>query len=241
LIGGQACIFYGAAEFSRDADIAILASHKNMQRLANALKELKARCIAVPDFSLKYLKRGHAIHFRCYRQDIKGIRIDVMSVMRGGDTFRKLWQRRTTINIHGDEKYELISLPDLVRIKKTQRDKDWPMIRRLVEAHYFQYNKNPAPEQIDFWFRELRTPSILINLAGKYPSYLNRLKRQRPLLEMCIIKDIKGLEEAIEDEEKRERESDKIYWSTLVKELEQMRHDRLKHKLTRTRRRGCKK
>jgi len=25
--------------------------------------------------------------------------------------------------------------------KKTQRDKDWPMIRRLVEAHYFQHRR----------------------------------------------------------------------------------------------------
>ena len=30
LMGGQACVFYGAAEFSRDADIAILAEPDNL-------------------------------------------------------------------------------------------------------------------------------------------------------------------------------------------------------------------
>ena len=34
---------------------------------------------------------------------------------------------------------ELLSLPDLVTAKKTQRDKDWPMIRRLIEANYVQH------------------------------------------------------------------------------------------------------
>ncbi len=33
LMGGQACVFYGAAEFSRDVDLAILADADNLQRL----------------------------------------------------------------------------------------------------------------------------------------------------------------------------------------------------------------
>jgi hypothetical protein len=57
---------------------------------------------------------------------------------------------------------DLLSLPDLVLAKKTQRDKDWPMIRRLVEAHYFENEADSNFEQIDFWIRELRTPTLLI-------------------------------------------------------------------------------
>jgi hypothetical protein len=30
LMGGQACVFYGAAEFSRDTDLALLASEPNL-------------------------------------------------------------------------------------------------------------------------------------------------------------------------------------------------------------------
>ena len=36
-------MFYGAAEFSRDTDLAILASPENLSRLSEALKELPKR------------------------------------------------------------------------------------------------------------------------------------------------------------------------------------------------------
>lgn len=39
LMGGQACVFYGAAEFSRDTDFAILADAANLARLRKALAE----------------------------------------------------------------------------------------------------------------------------------------------------------------------------------------------------------
>jgi hypothetical protein len=32
LMGGQACVFYGAAEFSRDSDFAIVADPENLAR-----------------------------------------------------------------------------------------------------------------------------------------------------------------------------------------------------------------
>jgi hypothetical protein len=64
LMDGQACILYGAAEFSRDTDFAILSDSANLARLRKALAELQAKVIAVPPFQLKYLRRGHAIHFR---------------------------------------------------------------------------------------------------------------------------------------------------------------------------------
>lgn len=55
LMGGQACVLYGAAEFSRDADLAVLADEANVHRLASALGALDAHVIAVPPFALQYL------------------------------------------------------------------------------------------------------------------------------------------------------------------------------------------
>ncbi|MEO5715195.1 MAG: hypothetical protein ABIT37_17080 [Luteolibacter sp.] len=46
LMGGQACVFYGAAEFSRDTDLAVLAD-ANLSLLQAALDELQAKLIAV--------------------------------------------------------------------------------------------------------------------------------------------------------------------------------------------------
>ena len=90
-MGGQACVLYGAAEFSRDTDLVVLCETENLSRLQKALDELKAKPIAVPPFRIEYLNRGHAVHFRCAHPDAVGLRVDVMSVMRGVDAFEKLW------------------------------------------------------------------------------------------------------------------------------------------------------
>jgi hypothetical protein len=72
-MGGQACVFYGAAEFSRDCDIVILSDESNLNRLTAALADLHA------EFKAEYLARGHAVHFRCQHPDAKGIRLDMIS------------------------------------------------------------------------------------------------------------------------------------------------------------------
>ena len=48
-------MFYGAAEVSRDLDIAVLAEPDNLDRLRAALTDLQARPIAVPPFELNFL------------------------------------------------------------------------------------------------------------------------------------------------------------------------------------------
>ncbi|MEW6512172.1 MAG: hypothetical protein AB1428_14570 [Bacteroidota bacterium] len=224
LIGGQACIFYGAAEFSRDADIALLASDENLHRLRNALRELNAAPIAVPPLAPEYLLRGHAVHFRCAHPDAAGVRIDLIARMRGVDPFEDLWGRRTTVEVGPGESYDVISLPDLVRSKKTQRDKDWPMIRRLVEANYVSNREAPTPKQVEFWLREGRTPQLLKDVARHYPEAAGMIRRLRPLIAFVQTGDDAALERELESEEKREREADREYWKPLREELERLRH-----------------
>jgi hypothetical protein len=38
LMGGQACVFYGAAEFSRNADLALLADEENLHSLLGTIE-----------------------------------------------------------------------------------------------------------------------------------------------------------------------------------------------------------
>lgn len=58
LMGGQACVLYGAAEFSRDTNLAVLASGRNAAHLLNAMRSLDAGVIAVPPFMLRHLEAG---------------------------------------------------------------------------------------------------------------------------------------------------------------------------------------
>jgi hypothetical protein len=91
LMGGQACVFYGAVEFSRDVDLAILADIENLRRLQSALDELGARPVYVPPFAAEYLHRGHAVHFRCQHPEALNLRVDLMAKMRGVAAFGDLW------------------------------------------------------------------------------------------------------------------------------------------------------
>lgn len=223
LMGGQACILYGAAEFSRDSDFVVLADKENLELLQSVLRELQAEVIAVPPFEAKYLKKGHAVHFRCGHPDVAGLRIDLMAVLRGSDPFEALWKRRQCIRLEGDaEQVLLLSLPDLVQAKKTQRDKDWPMIRRLLEADYLA-SINPAHEKILFWLRENRTPEILGRLCQAYADDAAAVASKRPAVAAALSGDSDKVAASLVQEEAEERRRDAVYWKPLRQELELLR------------------
>ena len=225
LMGGQACVFYGAAEFSRDTDFALLADAANLERLNAAVRELEASVIAVPSLSLEHLHRGHAVHFRCRHPEAAGLRVDVMSKMRGVADFAELWERRTTLQSEDGTIYELMSLPDLVQAKKTQRDKDWPMIRRLIEADRVACQGTPSPEQVRFWLQEARTSELLVELSHQFPHAAEALAAgSRPLLRPALRGDEAAVEAGLAEEEGAERAADRTYWLPLKRELERMRH-----------------
>lgn len=226
LIGGQACILYGGAEFSRDLDFSLLVTLENIQNLKNALEELEAERIFLPDLSEEVLLRGHACHFRFPKGDPKGFRIDILGKMREVDIFPALWDRRKEIEISGVGTIAVISLPDLIKSKKTQRDKDWPMIRRLIEADMFNTPDEPSEDKIKFWLSECRTSELLIRLSGKYPESAKELILDRPLLKYALSGSETEVGSLLLEEEAKERKLDKEYWAPLKKELETWRHEK---------------
>src|SRR3974390_1156092 len=111
LMGGQACVFYGAAQVSKDVDLVLLAEPDNYRRLEQALGILEARRIAVPPFDAAALARGHAVPFRGAAPGVEDLRIDIMSRLRDLPDFARLWERRTVIADEGGAEYHLLSIP----------------------------------------------------------------------------------------------------------------------------------
>ena len=200
LMGGQACVFYGAVQFSRDVDFLILADESNFIGLHAALEELQAVRIAVPRFDPDVLQRGHAVHFRCQAAGVEGLRIDVMTRLRDLEPFEVLWARRTTIATDDGGEVHLLSVPDLVNAKKTQRAKDWPMIDALVEGHYLALGAIPTPARILFWLAESRTPERLIDLTARFPAQVASALVCRPLLALALAGDLPDLRVALDAE-----------------------------------------
>ena len=218
-MGGQACVFYGAAQFSKDLDFALLADEQNYSRLRAALLELKANRIAVPEFDPAILARGHAVHFRCQLPEVAGIRVDVMTRLRDLADFSTLWERRTTIEDEDGTLYDLLAVEDLVQAKKTQRARDWPVIEALVEGHYRALHSEPTPERIAFWLRESRSPERLVQLVLKYPEQARSLADQRPLLREAATTTRDTLAEALDAEARAEMAKDRAYWEPLKRLL----------------------
>jgi hypothetical protein len=223
LIGGQACILYGAAEFSRDVDLAVMVSPANMARIKKALEELGAENIFVPDLSAEALGRGHACHFRFPKGDPKGFRIDIIAKMRGVASFPVVWRNRKEVQLPEIGMVAVMGLEDLVRSKKTQRDKDWPMIRRLVESDIYTAAPTPSDDKIRFWLAECRTPGLLLSLITKFPQTAQSMLKRRPLLKAAFLGKEEELQKELHEEEELERKRDRNYWMPLRKELENWR------------------
>lgn len=225
LMGGQACVLYGAAEYSRDLDLAVLATPEALPALNAALDALHATVIAVPSFDVRYLERGHAVHFSIPDGSTSPLRVDIMSQLRGVDAFPLLWNRRTTIALpDGDDEVlvDVIALEDLVAAKKTQRDKDWPMIRRLVDASYVAARDDALTDaQVAFWIAELRSAAFLLELVERYPDAAARSSRA------AVLAAVNGLDidAALAAEQAAIMAEDKAYWVPLRRELEQLRHE----------------
>ena len=222
-MGGQACVFYGAAQVSKDIDFTIVADGENFSRLHAALAELAAERIAIPRFDPAVLARGHAVHYRCRAVGVEGMRVDVMTRMRGVSDFPALWERRTTFGDDTGAEFQLLSIPDLVCAKKTQRSKDWPMIELLAAIHHRENGANPRAEDLDFWLREVRTPELLIELASTYPDETAALTPQRPLLALAAAGGLDALRIALDTERQAEQALDRAYWEPLRRELEEFR------------------
>ena len=230
LMGGQACVLYGAAEYSRDLDLAVLATEAALPRLTAALEALQATVIAVPRFELHYLTRGHAVHFSVPPDADLGpvppLRVDVMSCMRGVAPFEDLWDRRTTIALADPSSKEevqvdVMSLGDLVNAKKTQRDKDWPMLRRLVDASYASARETDiSDEQIDFWLAQLRSPEFLREAITRFPEQATRSHRRA----VMAARENGDVADALANEQATEMAADRAYWEPLRRELEVLRH-----------------
>lgn len=227
LMGGQACILYGAAEFSRDVDLAVLASESNLAHVRNALAALRADPVFVPAMNQEVLLRGHACHFRTHVPEADGLWIDLMTVLRGCAPFAELWMRRRRFSIPGVGPIAVLALPDLVQAKKTQRDKDWPMIRRLVEVDYHLRTRRPPRSQVDFWLREARSAELLIELARRYPGSARKLADKRAAVRMAIDANSTAVERAIRAEEESIRVADRAYWQPLREELFRWRRGRI--------------
>ncbi|MFN0180501.1 MAG: hypothetical protein ACKVZ0_17005 [Gemmatimonadales bacterium] len=223
VLGGQASILHGGAEFSRDLDLLLTTDPADLVRLQGALAELEAELIAVPPLAAEYLDRGHAVHFRCRRSDVSGLRLDLLTRPPRLPDLDAVWHRAVVAEV-GGETIPVVAVDDLIQTKKTQRDKDWAIIGALVRADMVRHRDEPTPDRLRFWLREAREADDLITLAAGFPEEARAVAAGRPLLHNAVVGDRSGLALELAKEQLAGKEADRRYWGPLQAELEQLRH-----------------
>ena len=87
LMGGQACVFYGAAQVSKDVDLALLAEPANIERLlraltgarpllAHALAGDEAKLIPALDEEMRAEQAVDRAYWQPVRRELEAMRLD---------------------------------------------------------------------------------------------------------------------------------------------------------------------
>jgi len=130
IIGGQASILYGAAHFSQDLDVWIDPEDRNVGRFVDALESLGARFHKLtPPMTASFLRRGHGFHFLVPLKE-GALYLDAMGRPPRIGSFQASWKRAVRMRTPWGT-LPVVSLADLVELKKTNRPADYDVITRL--------------------------------------------------------------------------------------------------------------
>jgi hypothetical protein len=138
LIGGLGAILHGSPQTTFDADICPARDGENLQRLATALREMKAR-IRAPD-------AASGLAFACDASFLRNVELlnlvttfgelDLSFTPAGTRGFEDLAERARIITVKGHE-VPVASLEDIIRSKEAaNRPKDLaalPILRQLLQ------------------------------------------------------------------------------------------------------------
>ncbi len=208
LISGQASILYGAAMFSEDVDIWLRPTLPNARRLLRSLAAQRARVYKLtPALTLRNLRFGHGFHFTVPRGG-DTLFLDVMAVPPRVGPFADA--RRRAVDMDGPlGPVPVVSVPDLVELKKTQRLLDYDVISNLAARVAGTEAVSPSDLR---WaarnsFRAADRAAFLARL-GKAPSEARCRAR--------ILEEIGRLQTR-----------DVIYWRRIVRDLRRLRQEGL--------------
>jgi len=131
LISGQAAILYGAATFSEDVDIWIRPTIENATRLLRALAACRGRVYKLtPALTRTNLMAGHGFHFVIPARPAP-VYLDVMGRPPRVGPYRQARHRAHDVRTPWG-RIPVVSIPDLVALKRTRRLSDYEVISNLV-------------------------------------------------------------------------------------------------------------
>jgi len=179
LIGGQATVVYGAAQFTQDFDVWVRPTRKNLEALLRALSRSGARVHKLtPPVTVRNARRGHGFPFVVPSPRSAPVPLDVMGCPPrvGGFVSAK---RRSALTATPWGRVPVVSAEDLVRLKRTNRPGDYEVIARLVRL---RLDSTPRPSRgLLAWAVENTLDlEALISLVEKHAASIARTGKALP-------------------------------------------------------------
>src|SRR5262245_16332958 len=207
LISGQASVLYGAATFSEDVDIWVRPTGGNLRRLLRALAACRARVYKLtPPLEARFLERGHAFHFVVPSRPLP-VYLDVMGRPPRTGAFEGARRRARRMRTRWG-KLPVVSIEDLVRIKRTRRLSDYEVISRLARI---RAKESERPSRA-----LLRWAARNSFLAADRVALLRRLGSKASLA---------ACRRAVAREIAAHQGSDVAYWRPVLSELRRLRRE----------------
>ncbi|HVR83456.1 MAG TPA: hypothetical protein VMU54_04040 [Planctomycetota bacterium] len=205
LISGQASVLYGAATFSEDIDLWVRPTPTNIVSLGRALAACRARAYKrTPPLIVRHFRRGHGFHFTLpARPD--PVYLDIMGSPPRVGSF-KVSQQRAEHMKTGWGVLPVVSLRDLIALKKTRRLYDYEVISNLVQIQVSRCD--PPPRSLLEWgFRETFRAEDRLEFARQLGLQLTVAQCRRH----------------IGREMQRHQGRDVAYWRPILRELRELR------------------
>jgi len=173
LIGGQAAILYGASHFTQDLDLWVRPDPVNLQAVLRSLARVGARVHKLtPPFSPRWVRRGHGFHFVIPQEGRLAAYVDVMGcpprVGAFGPALRRCRRMKTPWGA-----LAVVSVEDLVELKKTNRAGDYEVISRLVRVRLGETGA-PSPARLAW---AVRNTFRLEDLTAIFSAFGTRVPR----------------------------------------------------------------
>jgi len=232
LISGQATVLYGAATFSEDIDIWVKPNFKDWNNLLKVIRKLKGRIYKLsPPLKMDLIQRGHGYHFyfpSCAKE--LSWFLDVMGKVPRVDDFTTAFKKANYLRTDWG-RIPVISIRDLVEVKKTRRLSDYAVISNLVRIEY----NNLASISFKDWEWILKNTfeiEDLIYYLSKHriaKEVASSLKRSsvKLIIKSLVKKEKKAFyikeasqKMALEIEEFRRK--DRLYWQSIIEELKRL-------------------
>ncbi len=204
LISGQAAILYGAATFSEDVDLWIRPTPENATRLLRALAACQGRVYKLtPALTRKNLRAGHGFHFVIPGRPAP-VYLDVMGRPPRVGAYRQARRRAHDVATPWG-RIPVISIPDLIALKRTRRLSDYEVISNLVQVR-LAAERDPTPEVWRWAYRNSYRVEDRLAIARRIG-----VRRPPAALRRGILAEVARLQAA-----------DSAYWRGIIADLRRL-------------------